>query len=272
MRARRLWYGSAGLLAAAFCGLLACSGNADRGRPTDSADAAFARSPDGPAPLASDASLTIQAAPAVIEALRAVADSFSSREAIRVEFTSDPGMTEGTSLVVASGADVVVVAGNLVPQLLVDSASWMLPFATWPAPRAETAAATDSARDGANAGATRRKPLGRPSSGRRADSVRADSARRDSVQQVRMRSDRARADSARVLVLTIPERAPNTGVAERFVRYLLTDGRGSLRGAGLELLPRLVITGDPGRSGVRAVVDTVMARSGGVEGDSVPQR
>jgi len=101
----------------------------------------------------------------------------------------------------------------------------------------------------------------------RADSVRRAVLRRDSV-----RADSARADSARTLVLTIPADAPNHGVAERFVRYLLTDGRATLLHSGVRVLPRLVVRGNGAPPGIRAVVDTVVPRDSADAIDARPRR
>lgn len=246
------------------CALIACAGNADRARRGDSTAAAVATATDDfdtSAPRASDATLVIQTAAHIREALRAVTDSFAAREAIRVAFA--PGLDStgaGTSLPLSPTADLVVITGQQVPHLPHDSASWTLPFAESRVVVPQPVALTDIGARADTARATRPRSRDRNATGRRADSIRADSVRRATE---RMRMDSVRMDSVRTLVLTIPLDAPNSSVAERFVRYLLTDGRATLLRSGVHVLPRLVLRGDGAPSGVRAVVDTV------IPGDSI---
>ncbi len=212
-------------------------------------------------PKASDATLVIQTAPDLLEALRAVTDSFASREAIRVVFAPAPDSSgEGMTLQLSPAADLVMLTGSLANQLPNDAASWTLPFAESGALEPQPAILTDSVARADSARAARPGARGRRATGRRADSIRADSARRatERLRADRARADSVRADSERTLVLTIPAGAPNSNVAERFVRYLLTDGRATLLRSGVRVLPRLVLRGGGAPLGIRSVVDTVM--------------
>jgi len=255
------------LRAALACTLFACSGGAERAREADSIKVLAAQSDSlgSPAPLASDATLVMHVTPTFVDALRAVTDSFASREAVRMVLTSQEESTssETTTLVIAPDVDLVVVSARLLPHLLNDSMSWWLPFAE--SARDTVALATDSTRRvdrGSTPGRTSRS-----ATGRRADRVRADSVRR-----AVLRRDSVRADSARTLVLTIPATAPNHGVAERFVRYLLTDGRATLLHSGVRVLSRLVVRGNGAPPGIRAVVDTVVPRDSADPIDARPPR
>lgn len=188
---------------------IACSGSSDTGATIGASSAAAASPPDAPtdaSPLASDAAFVIQATPRMLEALRAVTDSFVSREAIVVHFAPSPDSlaTPGDAL---TRTDLLVFTAARWQRLPPDSTTWALPFAQF-----------------------------------------------DSVTW----SDSARASDARTLVLTIPPNAPNAMVAERFVRYLLTDGRASLRLSGLQMLPRLEVHGAAIPPGIRGLVDTVV--------------
>lgn len=77
-------------LAVLAVALLACKDRAEPAPPRDSVSGLTARGADtlgSQGALASDATLTIELSPALQGALRAAADSFASREAIRVVFT-----------------------------------------------------------------------------------------------------------------------------------------------------------------------------------------
>jgi len=260
------------LRAALVCTLLACSGGAERARQADSTSvlAAPSDSLGSPTSLASDATLVMQVTPAFVDVLRAVTDSFATREAVRVVLAphGDSTNMDTTTLVIAPGADLVVVTGRLLPRLPNDSTSWWLPFAESVADTVALAADSTRRVDSAS----RRSRTRRRATGRRADSMRADSVRRTVLQRDSVRAVSARAVSARTLVLTIPANAPNHGVAERFVRYLLTDGRVTLLQAGVRVLPRLVVHGTGTPPGIRAVVDTVVPRDSADAIDARPRQ
>jgi hypothetical protein len=230
----------------------ACRGNADNARRTDSASGVAATSSDTigtQGRLANDATLTIEATPSLHAALRAAADSFASREAIRVVLSAQAALPSTE----ARTPDLIVLVANDTSRLRTDSTAWTLRFA-------ELDSATNST----------------PSS--HADSARLDSARRDSIaKQKAVRSSRARAkradtsvvsmrsaeDSARQalsrqLMLTVPLNAPNGSVAERFVRYLLREGRATLLRSGVHVLPRLEVRGAGVPPAITALVDTVV--------------
>lgn len=194
--------------------------------------------------LASDATLTIALSPALQGALRAAADSFASREAIRVVFTSAshslPADGVSPDLIVLNGADSLV--------LRADSAAWSLPFAEADSvPHVAATTNADSARDTSNVGKT---------------SARSRTGKRQPVDTALVRQ-RALADSVRLarerlLVLTVPADAPNSAVAERFVRFLLVDGRATLLRSGVHVLPRLELRGVGAPPGIAALADTII--------------
>ena len=237
----------------------ACGGNADRSRTTDSTAVASTLTPDTigmQSRLASDATLVIDAMPPLHAMLRAVADSFAAREAIRVVFASSPGDSANPNPGISSAADLVIVSADAMYRLPDDSSSWVLPFAET-LPDSASVARSDSLTRADSVRASARKSA-RRATGRRADSIRLDSLRRAAARQDSIRADRLRADSARTLVLTVPADAPNRPVAERFVRYLLTDGSATLLRSGVHLLPRLVLRGNAVPPGIASLVDTVM--------------
>jgi hypothetical protein len=242
--------------------LLACSGSSDGARQPDSATSLVTAMPDTLAAngrYASDGTLVIQISSALHERLRAVTDSFAAREAIRVVFSPHAEGPADRPLGISPAADLVVVSGDLLPRLLGDASVWALPFAELLPDSATTAAADSAAR--AARGASAQRPVARPArraTGRRADSIRADSARRAAVRDDSSRLARAGADSARTLVLTVPAQAPNSAVAERFVRYMLTEGRATLLRSGLHVLPRLELRGHAPSPGIAALVDTMI--------------
>jgi len=163
---------------------------------------------------------------------------------------------------ISPAADLVMVSGDLMSRLAHDSTSWTLPFAE-SLPDSATIPRPDSVRTPV----TRR---GRRPTGRRADSIRADSARRAIARADSIRVAHARADSARVVVLTVPAGAPNSAVAERFVRYLLTDGRATLLRSGLHVLPRLELRGSAAPPGIAALVDTMIPADTAANAESMP--
>ena len=232
----------------------ACASEADRSaRPDSPAGTLPATDVVGtPGGLASDGTLMIDVAPELQPALRAVADSFAAREAIRVELASPRDRTADTAPD-ATSADLIIVGGDALPLLTSDSTWWVLPFGE----ALPDSAAAGSADSVVLSRPRARRPI-RRTTGRRADSLRADSARRAAAWDDSVRAARARADSARTMVLTIPAGAPNGAAAERFVRYLLSDGRPTLLRSGIRLLPRLEAHGAGVPLGIRSVIDTVV--------------
>ncbi|MEO7520850.1 MAG: hypothetical protein ABIW79_03435 [Gemmatimonas sp.] len=233
-----------GLPAAAA--LVACSGNADRGKPlAESASAVAAVTTDTRGRLASDATLTIEAPSALQAALSAAADSFASREAIRVVLIA-PSMahspdTQGTP-------DLIVLTGNDTLRIRTDSVKWTLPFAELDSALVPFSPASNESVPVATV--SKAKPVkSRTTKGKRLDtSITPRIAAVDSAALAR----------ARLMLLTVPASAPNSAVAERFVRYLLFDGRATLLRSGLHVLPRLEVHGDGAPPGIVSLADTVV--------------
>ena len=251
----------------------ACSSGADRaGRPDSMAPVmgAMGDTLDAQGSLASDATLIIQTSPELQASLRAVADSFATREAIRVVFSAPPEGATDRPLGISPTADLVVVSGDVAPRLPGDSTAWTLPFAE-SLPDSAAIAASDSVRRADSVRTSGSARRARRATGRRADSIRLDSVRRARALQDSLRASRARADSARTLVLTVPALAPNSAVAERFVRYLLTEGRATLLRSGLHVLPILALRGEAAPPGIAALVDTIIPLYDIQKADSIPR-
>ena len=248
--------------ACVLAALVAACGGSDRTAKRDSTAGMTTAAADTIAPpgrFASDATLVIQTTPALAALLRAAADSFAAREAISVVFSAPPEGAADQPLGISPAADLVLVTGDVLSRLPVDSASWALPFAETLPDTAVLASAesayADSVRRAEGARATAYRVLTR----RQRDSARKDSTGRAIGRGFTKYADSLRVDSARTLVLTVPARAPNSSIAERFVRYLLTDGRAALLRTGVHVLPRLAVRGFDAPPGILAVVDTVIS-------------
>lgn len=265
---------NAAILLLVFASSCSTGGDAAR-RPDSTADAlsGAADSARQSGRLASDGTLSIHAAPALHEALRAVADSFASREAVQVRFVVLPESVSAVVDSTAPSADVIVVTGDAIRRLAMDSSWWTLPFAEV-LPDSASIAESDSVMRADSAARARQSVSrrARRSSGRRADSIRADSARRAAARADSIRARRAHADSARTLVLTVPADARNAAAAERFVRYLLTDGRAALLRSGLHVLPRLIVHGQGVPPGIRSMADSIAVKDTVLNAAPTPPR
>jgi hypothetical protein len=234
------------LMPAVFA-LAACRDSANNVARSDSVSGVTAMSSDTfgtQGRLANDATLGIETTPPLHEVLRAAADSFASREAIRVVLTTPAAITAPED----RAPDLIVLAGDDTLRLRTDSTAWTLLFAEM-----DSMALPDTAvrRDSANIDtAAKQKPARRR--GTRGKSPDTSETNRRSA------ADSARLAASRRVILTIPANAPNSAVAERFVRYLLVDGRATLLRAGLHVLPRLEVRGSGVPPGIVSLVDTVL--------------
>lgn len=234
--------------------LIACARDNTRTNIADSLAASRTDTQKVTDAYASDGNLTVRVSVMQQELLRAVADSFGTREAIRVVFVPLSDSLARQSFAREGEADIIVVSADAIDRTFPDSLPWLLPFAAMLPDSASLAmnrADSLSANQRSSAVASRRARTAR---GRRADSIRADSMRRETA---RLTEERARADSARLLLLTIPEASKNRAMAERFVRYLLTDGRAPLLQAGARVLSRLIVHGRGVPPGMLPMLDSV---------------
>jgi hypothetical protein len=249
----------AGLTASAV--LIACSGKTDRPKPIDSASTVAALGTDTLASygrLASDATLLIEATPALHTVLREAAESFASREAIRVVFVSPPADSSDAR----ASSDLLVLTGADTTRLRTGAPDWTLPFAELDSLRRLAVATSD--RDTAAS----ERPMKSPSASRPTKRKASDT---DTAPK-RVPGDSLRRAKERLLMITIPANAPNSAVAERFVRYLLGDGRAMLRHAGLHVLPRLEVHGHGAPPGIASLADTVIPADTSRTSEPTPER
>jgi hypothetical protein len=250
----------AGLTASAA--LIACSGKTDRPKPIDSASTVVALGADTLASygrLASDATLMIEATPALHTALRTAAESFASREAIRVVFVTSPADSADARV----SSDLIVLTGADTTRLRIGSPGWTLPFAELDSTRQLLAALPADSATAISDPPMKPRAKSRTSKRKAADT---DTAPKRSPQ------DSARLARARLLLVTIPADAPNSAVAERFVRYLLGDGRATLLQAGLHVLPRLEVHGHGAPPGIASLADTVIPGDSSRTPEPTPER
>lgn len=232
--------------------LLACAGGGDRRQTPDSTSGTLTALTDTtplPARRASDATLTVDATLALHPALRAVVDSFSSREAVRVVVWPNDGQRANDR----AAPDLFLLLSDDSLRVASDSIRWTLPFAQLDIAldsainRAKQPPTTANADSATNATSNQRRPRRRNGNTKRKST---STAKKDSAEP-------APPLPMRRVLLAMPGNAPNSAVAERFVRYLLTDGRATLLRSGLHVLPRLELYGDGAQPGIVSMVDTM---------------
>lgn len=192
-------------------------------------------------PIASDATLSILSATPLSDAIGVAADSFAVREAVRIVHERFPSPASEVSPTDGELPDIVVLADSTLDALFIrtEQARWYLPFAR----ERPVIVAPDTAAATGRDSSVRRRLRGRAGARAPRDSVAAPPP-----------------PPPRRYALTIPRRASNPALAERFVRYLFSDeGRRVLLRAPLDLVDPLTAIGSEVPAAVAAVADSIIA-------------